>query len=89
MLQEVAWASHASNPFSPRRKRAYSSDSSSMTNHDLPTTPTEIEDESIKLGKSLVPAMPESWLPEATSYGKAYSSPSQVGKTGDLILSGL
>jgi hypothetical protein len=89
MLQEVAWASHASTPFVPRRKRAYSSDSSSMANHDLPKTPTEMEYGSTKLGISSVPAIPESWFPEAMSWGKPYLSPSQVGKTGDPVLSSL
>jgi hypothetical protein len=87
MLQEVAWASHASNPSIPRRKRAYSSDSSSLTNHDLPKTPTEIEYGSTKLGISSVPVIPESGLPEAMLWGKPHSSPPQVEKTVDLVLS--
>jgi len=58
-----------------------------MTNHDLPKTPTEIEYGSTKLGISSVPAIPESWFPEAMLWGKPYSSPAQVRKTVDPVLS--
>jgi hypothetical protein len=87
MLQEVTWACHAPTSSLSRRKRAYSSGSSSMTNHDSPKTPTEVvEHRSTKLGKSFVPAMPENWLPGAMSGGKAHLGSSQVGKMGDLVL---
>ena len=89
MLQEVTWACHAPNSSFPRRKRAYSSGSSSMTNHDSPKTPTEVEYESTKLGKSFVPAVPENWSPRAMSGEKAHLGSSQVGKMGDLVLSDL
>jgi hypothetical protein len=89
MLQEVTWASHAPNSSFPRRRRAYSSGSSSMTNRDSPKTPTEVEYGSTKLGRSFVPAMDESWLPGAMSGGQAHLGSSQVGKMRDLVLSNL
>ena len=60
-----------------------------MTNHDSPKTPTEVEYESTKLGKSFVPAMPENWSPGAMSEEKAHLGSSQVRKMGDLVLSDL
>jgi len=43
MLQEVSWTSNSMN--GPRYKRAHSPSSSSMTNHDLPKTPTDSPNE--------------------------------------------
>ena len=41
MLQEVSWASNYTKVSRPRHKRTNSPSSSSMTNHDLPKTPTD------------------------------------------------
>ena len=41
MLQEVSWTSNSTKASRPHYKRAHSPSSSSMTNHDLPKTPTD------------------------------------------------
>ena len=84
MLQEVTWASCTSNSIFPRRKHAYSSGSSSMTNRDFPKTPTEAE-----MDNSFVPSMPANWPSEAMLCRNAHMSPSQVGKAEDMVLSNL
>jgi hypothetical protein len=91
MLQEVSWASDATKSFPPRHKRAYSPSSSSMTNHDLPKTPTDTPTEigcgSRKLGKCFVPTTPENRLSATTLQRSACLSPSHLVKTGNQVFS--
>jgi hypothetical protein len=86
MLQEVSWASDDTKSFLPRHKRAYSPSSSSMTNHDLPKTPTDAPNDigcgSGKLGKRIVSENP---LSETILWRTECLSPSQVVKKGNQV----
>src|SRR5258708_22148417 len=61
MLQEVSWTSNSTKASRPRYKRAHSPGSSSLTNHDMPMTPTDSPNElgrgSRRTGECFVPTM--------------------------------
>ena len=89
MLQEVSWASDNAKSFLPRHKRACSPSSSSMTNHDLPKTPTDYAPNDIgcgskKLGKRIAS---ENTLSATIVWRNECLSPSQVVKRGDQVFS--
>jgi hypothetical protein len=91
MLQEVGWASNVTKSSLPRFKRVYSPSSSTITNHDLPKTPTDAPNEMVcgsgKLGKSSVSATPENRLSATTLWKSTCLSPSQVVKPGNQVFS--
>ncbi|KAI9509409.1 hypothetical protein F5148DRAFT_1187803 [Russula earlei] len=88
MMQEVGLASRAPTSLLPHRRRAYSR-SSSITNHDLPKTPSEasniFEHSSSKVGECFVAATPKIWPSDATRRKSAHLNLSQVVKKRDQV----